>query len=57
MDGQERLLTTPSAQHSRLKLNVHAELKEGITYKMLLDFDAAPSIVKTGVVPTILSPL
>ena len=42
------LLTTPSAQHSGLKLNVHAELTEGITYKILLDFDAARSIVKTG---------
>ena len=41
-------LTTPSAQHSGLKLNVHAELTEGITYKILLDFDAARSVVKTG---------
>ena len=42
------LLTTPSAQHSGLKLNVHAELTEGITYKILLDFDAVRSVVKTG---------
>ena len=48
IDGQEKGLTTPSAQHSGLKLNVHAELTEGITYKILLDFDAARSIVKTG---------
>ena len=48
IDGQEIGLTTPSAQHSGLKLNVHAELTEGITYKILLDFDAARSIVKTG---------
>jgi hypothetical protein len=48
IDGQELELTTPSAQHSGLKLNVHANLTEGITYTILLDFDAARSIVKTG---------
>ncbi len=41
-------LTAPSAQHSGLKLNVHADLVEGVTYKILLDFDAARSIVETG---------
>jgi len=41
-------LTTPSAQQSGLKLNVHADLVEGITYTILLDFDAARSIVKAG---------
>jgi hypothetical protein len=48
IDGQVIPLSTPSAQQSGLKLNVNAELKEGITYKMLLDFDAARSIVKAG---------
>jgi hypothetical protein len=41
-------LTTPSAQQSGLKLLVNAELKAGITYVLLLDFDAAKSIVSTG---------
>jgi len=41
-------LTTPSAQQSGLKLQVKAELQEGVTYKLLLDFDAARSIVKAG---------
>lgn len=41
-------LETPSAQQSGLKLNVKAELTEGITYKIWLDFDAARSIVKAG---------
>lgn len=41
-------LKTPSAQQSGLKLNVHADLIGGITYTMLLDFDAARSIVKAG---------
>ncbi len=41
-------LTTPSAQQSGLKLQVHAELLSGIAYTMLLDFDADKSIVETG---------
>jgi hypothetical protein len=41
-------LSTPSAQQSGLKLNVHTDLEGGITYKFLLDFDAARSIVHTG---------
>jgi hypothetical protein len=48
IDGQEIDLVTPSAQHSGLKLNVHADLLEGVTYKILLDFDAARSVVHTG---------
>jgi hypothetical protein len=41
-------LGTPSGQSSGLKLNVQANLAAGVTYKMLLDFDAALSIVTTG---------
>jgi hypothetical protein len=41
-------LTTPSGQQSGLKLQVHETLAEGITYKILLDFDVARSIVLTG---------
>lgn len=48
IDGNDFDLTTPSAQHSGLKLNVHAELTEGITYTILLDFDAAKSVVESG---------
>lgn len=44
----EHALGTPSAQQSGLKLQVHEVLLEGITYKMLLDFDAAKSIVEHG---------
>jgi hypothetical protein len=47
--GEESFnLTTPSADQTGLKLNVQAELKEGVTYTILLDFDAARSIVKKG---------
>ena len=48
MNGDMRALSTPSAQQSGLKLNVHAELVPGIVYTLLLDFDAARSIVSTG---------
>ena len=41
-------LNTPSAQESGLKLQVHSVLQAGITYYMLIDFDANQSIVKTG---------
>jgi hypothetical protein len=41
-------LSVPSGQQSGLKLQVHESLAEGITYKILLDFDVARSIVHTG---------
>jgi len=48
IDGEEHALKTPSAQTSGLKLNVHAEMEAGITYRIWLDFDAGRSIVKKG---------
>jgi hypothetical protein len=48
VDGEELAMTTPSAQQSGLKLNVQADLTEGIVYTILLDFDAARSVVKAG---------
>lgn len=41
-------MKTPSAQQSGLKLNVHETLTDGITYTIILDFDAAKSVVETG---------
>ncbi len=41
-------IKTPSAQQSGLKIQVHQTLVAGITYKILLDFDAARSIVSKG---------
>ena len=41
-------LATPSAQSSGLKFNIHADLLEGIEYKLWIDFDAARSIVVMG---------
>jgi hypothetical protein len=48
VDGEELAMTTPSAQQSGFKLNVQADLTEGIVYTILLDFDAARSVVKAG---------
>ena len=48
INGQIHNLTTPGAQQSGLKLNLHATLTEGITYTILLDFAAARSIVRRG---------
>jgi len=41
-------LKTPSGQQSGLKLLVNTTLEAGVTYKILLDFDAARSIVPAG---------
>jgi hypothetical protein len=46
--GQVSNLTTPSGQQSGLKIQVNSDIKEGVTYTILLDFDAAKSIVATG---------
>jgi len=48
VDGHVLPLTTPSGQQSGLKIHVKEELKDGITYKVLLDFDAARSIGARG---------
>jgi hypothetical protein len=48
VDGVTHDLTIPSGSQSGLKLNIHEEFLEGITYKVLLDFDAAKSVVKAG---------
>lgn len=50
-------LTTPSAQQSGLKVKINKVLAEGITYKVLLDFDAAKSVVHTGSNAYILKPV
>lgn len=57
VDGVTHPLETPSAQQSGLKLLLNAELTAGITYAILLDFEAAKSIVKTGNEKYILKPV
>jgi len=41
-------LTTPSADQTGLKLQVHQTLQAGVLYSVLLDFDANQSIVDQG---------
>ncbi|MDE5423842.1 DUF4382 domain-containing protein [Ancylomarina sp. DW003] len=48
INGEEVDLNTPSASQSGLKIKLDAMLEEGVTYKLVLDFDAAKSIVKAG---------
>ena len=48
IDDQIEDLKTPSAQQSGLKLQIKSALIAGITYEVLLDFDAARSVVKAG---------
>ncbi|KYP15073.1 DUF4382 domain-containing protein [Flavihumibacter sp. CACIAM 22H1] len=47
-DGQKEMLTTPSAQESGLKVLINADLTGGVLYRLVLDFDAAKSIVPAG---------
>ncbi len=55
--GDEYPLKIPSGSESGLKLQINADLEEGITYSVLLDFDAAKSIHKTGSNKYILKPV
>lgn len=48
VDSMTYPLTVPSGSSSGLKLQVHQSVAPGITYNVLLDFDANQSIVKTG---------
>lgn len=48
IDGKEIALNTPSAQQSGLKIQIQQSLTAGVTYKILLDFDVARSVVQTG---------
>jgi len=57
VSGTSFNLTTPSGQTSGVKLNVHDKLVAGIDYTIMLDFDAAQSIVLTGNGKYILKPV
>lgn len=57
VNGVIHNLLTPSAEQSGLKINVHQPLADNITYTLLLDFDAARSIVETGNGEYILKPV
>ncbi|MEJ7779284.1 MAG: DUF4382 domain-containing protein [Daejeonella sp.] len=57
VNGVSYPLTTPSGQSSGVKLKVNEDLEAGVAYTMLLDFDAAKSIVQTGNGKYILKPV
>ena len=46
IDGETFELFVPSGEKTGLKLNINAEIREGIQYTLLLDFDANKSVVK-----------
>lgn len=57
VDGTSYPLSTPSAQQSGLKLKIHEDLAEGVNYTIVIDFDAAKSVVETGKGSYILKPV
>ncbi|PWG79254.1 DUF4382 domain-containing protein [Pararcticibacter amylolyticus] len=59
VDGGEQALTIPSGQSSgwKVKLTENPSLLPGASYSLLLDFDAAKSIVSTGNGRYILKPV
>lgn len=48
VNGVSYPLSTPSADQSGLKLQVHQTLEAGVLYSVLLDFDANKSVVVEG---------
>ncbi|WP_138429302.1 DUF4382 domain-containing protein [Fodinibius saliphilus] len=48
VDGKSHDLFIPSGPQTGVKLSVNAEIKPDITYTLLLDFDAARSVVERG---------
>jgi hypothetical protein len=48
VDNVSHPLATPSAEQSGLKIQVHKTLEPGVSYAILLDFDANESIVLQG---------
>ncbi len=48
LDGEAHDMFVPSGEQTGVKLNVDAEIQPGITYTLLLDFDAHRSVVVRG---------
>ena len=48
LDGKEHPMFVPGGEETGIKLNVNAEIEPNITYTLLLDFDAARSVVTRG---------
>ena len=48
MDDESLDLKVPSGSQSGLKIKINEDLLAGVSYKLILDFDAAKSVVKAG---------
>lgn len=48
VDGQTHNMVVPSGTQTGIKLNVDAQIEQNIQYVLLLDFDAASSVVQAG---------
>lgn len=48
INGDTLDLKTPSAQQSGLKIQIHQTVSGGLLYRLILDFDAAKSVIKAG---------
>lgn len=48
VDGQVYDMQVPSGAQTGLKLNINADIEAGVDYVLLLDFDAARSVVEAG---------
>lgn len=48
IDGTEHDMFVPSGDETGIKLNIDADIQSNMTYTLLLDFDAARSIVERG---------
>lgn len=57
VNGTTRNISVPSSSQSGLKLNVQTNLEADLTYRFLLDFDVAKSVVVTGNNNYILKPV
>lgn len=57
VNGVDYPLSTPSAQQSGLKLQIHKVFQPGVSYAIVLDFDALNSIVAEGNGNYILKPV
>ena len=48
VNGDTLELETPSAQQSGLKFNINADIEQGQTFDMTIDFDAEKSVIEKG---------
>lgn len=48
VDGETYALKVPGGMQSGIKLQLHQDIRPGVTYRVLLDFDVAQSVVDHG---------